>query len=68
MEVVALLEPDYVVGTVDCQFIEQEGSEWRCRYKQRAADGRWIWRETVVTRDRGRWVLIDGVVVPDAAR
>ena len=54
------------VRAVRCRFIAEEGSEWRCRYHERASDGRWVPLETFVAADGSGWVLIDGVADPDA--
>lgn len=53
------------VRDVRCDFIVEEGSEWRCRYRERASDGRWIPLETMVAADGNGWMLIDGVADPD---
>lgn len=53
------------VRDVRCGFIAEEGSEWRCRYRERASDGRWIPLETFVAADGNGWTLIDGVADPD---
>ena len=52
---------------VRCEFIEEEGSEWRCRYQERASNGRWVPLETYVAVSRDGWILIDGVADPDAS-
>lgn len=53
------------VHDVRCGFISEEGSEWRCRYRERASDGRWVSLETFVAADGPGWVLIDGVADPN---
>ncbi len=53
------------VRDVRCGFIAEEGSEWRCRYRERASDGRWVPLETFVAADGPSWVLIDGVADPN---
>ena len=50
---------------VRCDYIAEEGSEWRCRYLELASDGRWVSLETFVAADGDGWVLIDGVADPD---
>lgn len=53
------------VRNVRCEFIVEEGSEWRCRYEQRASDGGWVPLQTFVAADGSGWVLIDGVADPN---
>jgi hypothetical protein len=53
------------VRDVSCAFIAEEGSEWRCRYREQASDGRWVPLETFVAAHGAGWVLIDGVADPD---
>lgn len=54
------------IRAVKCDFIAEEGSEWACLYRQRAADGRWVALETYVAADRTGWLLIDTPSDPDA--
>ena len=53
------------VRDVSCSFIAEEGSEWRCRYREQASDGRWVLLEIFVAAYGAGWVLIDGVADPD---
>lgn len=53
------------VRDVSCKSIAEEGSEWRCRYRERVSDGRWVALETFVAAHGSGWVLIDGVADPD---
>jgi hypothetical protein len=53
------------IDRVRCDFIAEEGSEWRCRYRQKASDGRWVPLETYVAMDGDGWVLIDEAANPD---
>ena len=66
-ELIAQARPGEVpdVRDVRCSFIAEEGSEWRCRYRQRASDGRWVSLETFLATDGSGWALIDGVADPD---
>lgn len=65
-ELIAQARPGEVpdVRDVRCSFIAEEGSEWRCRYRQRASDGRWVSLETFLATDGSGWALIDGVADP----
>jgi hypothetical protein len=51
---------------VTCDFIEEEGSEWACAYRERAADGRWMAQQTYVAPTGDGWVLIDTPADPNA--
>ena len=53
------------IRAVNCDFIEEEGSEWACRYRERAADGRWVALETWVAMDGAGWTLIDTPADPN---
>ena len=59
--------PDVVphMRDVSCALIAEEGTEWRCRYREQASDGRWVPLETFVAAHGAGWVLIDGVADPD---
>ena len=60
-------DPTPHIRSVRCDFIAEEGSEWRCRYEAQARNSRWVALEAMVARDGDRWILIDGVRDPDAA-
>ena len=55
------------VRGVNCAFVVEEGSEWVCRYQERASSGAWVDLETVIARDGDRWLLIDTVCTADQA-
>ena len=55
------------VRSVRCGFVTEEGSEWVCRYQERASTGVWVDLAAVVTRDGDRWALIDAVCTADQA-
>lgn len=52
---------------VRCAFIAEEGSEWVCRYEERASGGAWVQLSAVVASDGDGWVLIDSVCTADQA-
>lgn len=52
---------------VRCDFIAEEGSEWSCRYEERAGTGSWVGLSAMLARDGGRWVLIDAICTADEA-
>jgi len=60
----AALVPGQTIRKVRCDFIEEEGSEWSCRYERRSSDGRWRGETAVVAIDGGEWIRIDGPVSP----
>ncbi|WP_226636735.1 hypothetical protein [Brevundimonas poindexterae] len=52
---------------VQCDFIPEEGSEWVCRYEERAGSGSWVGLSTVVAKSGSGWLLIDRPCSADEA-
>jgi hypothetical protein len=55
------------IRALRCDFLAEEGSEWACRYEERASTGTWVQLATYVAIDRDGWMPIDTVCTADQA-
>ena len=56
-----------MIRALSCDFIEEEGSEWSCRWEERASNGVWVKQANFIAIDGNGWLPIDTFCTADEA-